>query len=278
MIKDNSNPVPQSKIESDLRKLGLKSGDLVLCHSSLSSIGWVIGGPIAVIDAIINVIGVKRNLGAEDGEEGTIIMPAHSGDYSNPAYWTNPSVPNSWVNMINNNMPPYRRDITPIKKTIGVIPECFRKYPGVERSSHPVRSFCALGRDAVSIVTKDSYDHPHGKNSALDYIYQNKGKILNIGVKNNTCFAFSEHLTSIQHDIIVEQSPIQQDGSRTLVEWKQLDYNYTSDDRDKVHKSFISESENCKLGMVGTAESVVFDAYEYIEYSKEWLSAKYNKK
>ncbi|AJY74247.1 hypothetical protein VN24_06215 [Paenibacillus beijingensis] len=35
----------------DLRRLGIREGDQLLVHSSLSSLGWVFGGPQAVVQA-----------------------------------------------------------------------------------------------------------------------------------------------------------------------------------------------------------------------------------
>ena len=42
-------------IAQGLRELGLAAGDAVLLHSSLSSIGRVVGGADAVIDAFLAV-------------------------------------------------------------------------------------------------------------------------------------------------------------------------------------------------------------------------------
>ena len=53
------------EIANGLRELGLKNGDKVLLHSSLVSLGNVEGGPDAVIDAFIDVI----------GKEGTLLVP-----------------------------------------------------------------------------------------------------------------------------------------------------------------------------------------------------------
>ncbi|MBQ9502356.1 MAG: AAC(3) family N-acetyltransferase [Lentisphaeria bacterium] len=52
-------------IASGLRGLGLAGGDKVLLHSSLSSLGKVEGGPDAVIDAFLEVL----------GREGTLLVP-----------------------------------------------------------------------------------------------------------------------------------------------------------------------------------------------------------
>jgi len=55
----------KDEIKSGLAALGLKSGDIVLLHSSLSSIGHVEGGADAVIDAFLEVL----------GPGGTLVVP-----------------------------------------------------------------------------------------------------------------------------------------------------------------------------------------------------------
>ena len=56
----------KSDIVRDLRALGLRTGDAVLLHSSLSSIGRVEGGAGTVVDAFLEVL----------GDTGTLAVPA----------------------------------------------------------------------------------------------------------------------------------------------------------------------------------------------------------
>ena len=56
------------KITKDLRSLGVKAGDVLLVHSSLSSMGHVEGGAETVIAALRAVL----------GEEGTLMLPTLS--------------------------------------------------------------------------------------------------------------------------------------------------------------------------------------------------------
>ena len=60
-------PLSQADIETGLRRLGLKKGQVVEVHSSLSSFGRVDGGPAAVVDAFMHVVGA----------EGAIVMSAY---------------------------------------------------------------------------------------------------------------------------------------------------------------------------------------------------------
>ena len=57
-----------------------------MVHSSLSKLGYVCGGEVAVVEALIDVV----------GEDGTIVMPTHSADYTDPIFWGEPAVPKEW--------------------------------------------------------------------------------------------------------------------------------------------------------------------------------------
>jgi len=57
----------QTEIETGLWQIGLSCGDVVEVHSSLSSFGWVGGGAVTIVDALMNVV----------GEEGALVMSAY---------------------------------------------------------------------------------------------------------------------------------------------------------------------------------------------------------
>ena len=64
------NAITKDDIKKGLKKLGLKKKSIVLVHSSLSSLGKVDGGPMAVIKALIETVGKK----------GTVMMPYPLGN------------------------------------------------------------------------------------------------------------------------------------------------------------------------------------------------------
>jgi aminoglycoside 3-N-acetyltransferase len=132
----NKLPVTKGEIKEGLTNLGLKKGDIVGVHSSLSSFGYVEGGADAVIDALTETV----------GEQGNIVMSTHSANLSEDKRTPEEKAMGvSWLCKIL----PCDPDTTPVRT--GIIPETFRKRRGVFRGSHPSNSVAALGPKAKEL-------------------------------------------------------------------------------------------------------------------------------
>ncbi|MBD3722020.1 AAC(3) family N-acetyltransferase [Klebsiella pneumoniae] len=115
LISRTPQPATRASLARQMRENGLTLGGTVLVHSSLSSLGWVAGGPVAVIQALLDCV----------GPQGTIVMPTHSGDLTDPADWRSPPVPADWVQILRNEMPAYDPQTTPTRN-MGAVAELFR--------------------------------------------------------------------------------------------------------------------------------------------------------
>jgi aminoglycoside 3-N-acetyltransferase len=161
--KPKGIPVTKKQIIADLRMIGLKRGDHVAVTLSLRSIGFVIGGPNTLIDAVLDVV----------GPEGTIMMNTFTKNFRASA------IPKDYV---------FDRSTT-IPYT-GLVPTVIIKRKGAVRSRHPTCSVTAIGKLSEYLTM----DHDEKANDLLPYkkLAEIGGKYLAIGLGNR--------LVAIRHE------------------------------------------------------------------------------
>jgi aminoglycoside 3-N-acetyltransferase len=134
-----------------LRNLGIQPADTLMVHSSFKSLGPAAESPAAAAEALMEAV-----------SEGTLLLPGLTYEY------------------VTRRNPRFSVADTPC--CVGIIPETFRKRPGVIRSVHPTHSVCAYGKDAVPITEKHYLDRsPVGENSPFRQLVKYGGKILLLG-------------------------------------------------------------------------------------------------
>ena len=254
-------PATVQSIQDDLTALGVTPGMVLLVHSSLSSLGWVCGGPVAVVMA----------LEAALGPEGTLVMPTHSGDLSDPSYWKNPPVPETWWEVIRQTMPAYDARMTPTRG-VGAIPECFRNQVGTLRSSHPSDSFAARGPHAETIVGEHTLDFSMGDGSPLARIYDLDGWILLMGA-DFRC-ATSLHLGEYRADYprkrqVMRGAPALLTGRREWVEFR--DFDWDDSDFGAIGTSFVDRTGAVRSGRVANGAAQLMPQRMLVDYAVKWM-------
>ncbi|MCP4536152.1 MAG: AAC(3) family N-acetyltransferase [Chloroflexi bacterium] len=261
--RTQGRPATVQSQSTDLTALGVTPGMVLLVHSSLSSLGWVCVGPVAVILALEDALGPNP--------QGTLVMPTHTGDLSDPADWQNPPVPEAWWDTIRKTMPPYDPDLTPTRG-VGVIPETFRKQKGALRSDHPQYSFAAWGEKAAQIVEDHSLNFGLGEKSPLARIYDLEGWVLLLGVghESNTSIHLAEYRASYAKRRVVESgAPITVDGRR---EWATIqDVNIDESDFEAIGDSFERATEYVRRGKVAGAEARLMPQRALVDYAVKWI-------
>ena len=169
-------------------EVGLCAGMNVMVHSSMRCLGYVVNGALDVIDAILEVL----------GDDGTLLMPAHTGQLTDPGDWQQPPVPEKYVETIRQCMRSFDPKTTPVRNR-GIIAQTFLAYPYVFRSSHVLNSVAAKGKDAEYFTEVHDLHASEGMNSPLGRLYEREGYILLIGVGLNSCTAI--HLAEFIRDV-----------------------------------------------------------------------------
>lgn len=257
-IESTEFPNTKTSLLADFKKLGLEKGMTVIVHSSLSSLGWVVGGPVAVVQALMEAV----------GEEGTLVMPTQTADNSDPAGWGNPPVPREWWSIIREEMPPYNPD-TSTTRAMGKMVEAFRTFPGVRRSHHPMYSFAAWGKHADYVVSEQPLEEGFGPKSPLAKIYELDGFILLLGVNHdrNTSLHYAEHV--IPNRTKVEKgSALVEDGNRVWKTYEEILYD--SDVFQAIGKKF-EERHPINKAEVGRATSKLIQQRAIVNFARDWL-------
>lgn len=243
-----------------LNKAGVKAGQSIMVHTSLSSLGFVCGGPQIVIEALLECV----------GDEGTIMMPTQSWKNLDPEDGVHWEEPKEWWQAIRDNWPAYDKNITPTN-TMGAVAEMFRKWPGAYRSDHPARSVAAYGKNARYFTENHDLSNIFGDGSPVGKLYEMDGYVLLIGVgyDKNT----SLHLADVRADypgkhMIKESSAIMEDGKRV---WKTYETLYVDgEDFEEIGRAF---EENCsvKKEPLGNGIITFMRQRELVDFAVDWI-------
>ena len=259
-----SPPATVSSLVADLHAIGVGLGGVVMTHTSMRAIGWVIGGEQAVIDALLQSI----------GPSGTLVMPTQSWQLCDPAFLGEDHISESWWPLIREQLPAYDPARTPTR-TMGAVAELFRTYPKTVRSAHPHRSISANGPHAAAITARHDLDCPAGEHSPLAQLYDLNATVLLLGVgpRRMTALHLAEHRATYPGKRDVPNGgPVLIDGRRVWDTWEELDVH--DHDFAAVTEDFAQTyPELVSAGTIGAAPSLLLSMSALIDHATTWFSA-----
>lgn len=143
--------VTQKQIAADIAKLGVHPGDLLLVHSSLKSIGQVVGGAGAAARALVDAV----------SPGGTVFVPTF-------------------------NFGKHPWDVKTTPSVVGAITEAFRHLPGAQRSLQSTHPVSAIGPRAAEILAGHEKTHPFAVDSPLGKLWKLNAWVLLLGCGHNS--------------------------------------------------------------------------------------------
>lgn len=165
-------------------------------------------------------------------------------------------------------MPAYDPAKTPTRG-MGRIPELFRSWAGVVRSSHPQTSFSACGTNTKNLLEPHALTPMFGEQSPIAALVRAEGKILLLGVGYDSCTAL--HYSEILAKVLPEKSTgcaVIENGQRMFK--KYLDYDYDSDDFAALGEAYEASHKVAKTTL-GNATLRLIDAASLVAFGTYWL-------
>ena len=234
----------------------------LIVHSSYKSIGHVIGGPVAVILALEDVL----------TSTGTLVMPAFTESLCDPSTEEN-QYPQEYWEEVRATLPVYSADITPVDRSIGILSEIFRKQAGSLRSAHPHLSFAARGMNASFIIDNHSFHYALGENSPLARLYQLNGYVLLLGApfNSNTSLHLAEYrvLETLKKPLRWSVCSMVND-ERTWIHYDDIENN--CEDFPNILNDYIKSGGLYGNGKVGLAESYLIPQRPLVEFGVQWMN------
>jgi len=257
--------ITRGHVAHGLAALGIAPGDTVMLHASVGAIGWIVGGPDRVLEAMFDAL----------GDDGTLIM--YVGWDGSPYDITlgMPALPPELASV----WPPYDPESSRAVRSWGVLAEYLRTWPGVRRSRHPDSSFVAVGPRADDLVGNHALQYGMGEDSPLARLCEMGGKVLLLGssLSNVTLLHHAEHLADVANKRVVRYwMPILENGAKTWVSIEEFDtegclpWRGSVDLFEAIVQDYVKEGRGT-VGAVGAAKSYLFDAADLVSFAVEWI-------
>jgi aminoglycoside 3-N-acetyltransferase len=237
-------------------RLGVRSGDLVMVHASVRSVGSITGGVNVLVQALMDAIGAEGTLAAYVDFE-----PFFEDD-------DDPS-----------EVPVFDKRLAHAARDHGVLHETLRHWPGAVRSDHPDAGVIAIGPLADRLTANHPFQYGYGEGSPFERIIEARGRVLLIGAPLDTItlLHYSEHKANIPDKRIRRYRRLMagESGPR-WIEFEE--FNTSEPVNDKLPFNCFEQIAAAHLaagfgrcGQVGLAASYLFEAPELAQFGVDWL-------
>lgn len=262
--------VTRSQLRRDFAALGVAPGQTIMLHVSVRAIGWIVGGPDVVLDALLDLL----------TPDGTLMMYVAWEDRTDDMLtW-----PPERQAVYRAECPAFDPITSRAYRRWSILGEYLRTRKGACRSANPGASMVALGSRARSLTEDHPLAYGYGPGSPLAKLCEIRGQVLQVGVSPETVtlLHFSEHMADVAYKRIVRYPvPVLKAGKHTWVEIEEFD---TGDgivdwpeDYFAVIVSEYLAAGRARSGMVGAAPAHLFDGADLHAYAVAWMERSFRR-
>lgn len=259
----------RAALTADIRRLGVRPGDLVMIHASLKAIGAIDGGAVSVVGSLLDAVG-----------PGGTLMGYASWDRSpyeetlNGARMDEESR-RAW--------PPFDPATAGTYRGFGLLNQFLVETPGALRSAHPDASMVAIGALAKDLTETHRLGEALGRGSPLERFVRSSGKVLLLGTSLNavTALHYAEAIADIPGKRrVTYEMPLLGPEGRTV--WKFVeDFDSNGildrfavdgqpDAVETIANAYVALSRHHE-GRVGDAHCYLFDAQDIVSFGVAYL-------
>lgn len=182
----------RTEIADQLRALGVRTGGVLLVHTSFRALRPIEDGPLGLIASLRDAL----------GPDGTLVMPSWTGD----------------------DELPFDPAATPAAGDLGATADLFWWQPGVMRSDHP-QAFAAIGPRAEEVEKTPLPLPPHVPDSPVGRVHGLAGQVLLLGVGHeaDTSLHLAELIAEVPYGV-PRHCMVLQDGKRVRIDYLETDH------------------------------------------------------
>ncbi len=265
--------ITRPELAADLTRLGVRNTAIVMVHTRISALGWVVGGSETVVRALLDALGPEGTLMAYASWEDHVYEIADRPAEQRDAYLAHPPVFDPATGAID---PAYGR-----------IPERIRTWPGAHRSAHPEAGVVAVGPHAEWLTATHPDNDGYGPESPFARLVAARGQVLMLGAPLDTV-TLLHHAEAIA-DVAGKRRltftiAVAEGGAVVAKEYTDIDTSRGACDYDRLNLDedafavIAREALDAGIGVgghVGQAESHLFDARELTAFAVRWMQQRF---
>jgi aminoglycoside 3-N-acetyltransferase len=264
--------VRRSDLVRDLAALGVRPGGVLMVHTRMSTIGWVVGGAETVVTALLDVLSPAGTLMAYIGWNDS------TGGMTG---W-----PPAWQEAYRSERPPFDAEFSETDRQMGRVAERIRTWPGAKVSGSHFRRMAAIGAAADWLTKDQPWDHGFGPGSPLAKLVEADGQVLLLGAPLDrlTILHHAESLVDSSHKRMARHViPVRESGQ---VLWREVRDHDTStaigafpyeravgnQDPFAVIGQLALDAGCGASGLAGNANSHLFAAKPLVRFGVDWMN------